>query len=289
MHIFAIFIPDKESECCHPDIIGEIEIFKMTPEEKLCLICVYMYARGTSDGDVGILQVLDELHEIVEKFKSTHRIIIGRDFNSSLHRSSPTKRDRLLKEFLEEHSLGLLDHYPEKVMYRHDGTGASSLTDYWILSNTEGSMVEVGDSKPLNLSDHVHVSLQIQRKSLERDTPIPPGEEAPLTIKHRIRWDKSDPDMYQSILQDSLQPILLYQPSCHFDVDVLVNSLNSKLYQASVAASPKLNTQTRKRNDKNAHREWKAAGSPRNPSSPYVQHRKEACTLMRRVIRQTSI
>ena len=109
-------------------------------------------------------------------------------------------------------------------------------------------------------------------------------------------------DMYQSILQDTLQPILLYQPSCHFDVDVLVNSLNSKLYQVSVAASSKLNTQTRKRkkklplwNDdiaaavkrsKSAYREWKAAGSPRNPSNPYVQHRKEACTLMRRVIRR---
>ena len=92
-----------------------------------------MYARGTSDGDVGFLQVLDELREIVEKFKSTHRIVMGGDFNSSLHRSSPARRDRLLKKFLEEHSLGLLDHYPEKVTYRHDGTGASSLIDYWVL------------------------------------------------------------------------------------------------------------------------------------------------------------
>ena len=129
-----------------------------TPEEKLCLICVYMYARGTSDGDVGFLQVFDELHEIVEKFRSTHRIIIGGDFNSSLHCSSPARRDRLLKKFLEEHSLRLPDHYPEKVTYRHDGTGASALIDYWVLSNTGGSMVVVGDSNPINLSDHVHVS-----------------------------------------------------------------------------------------------------------------------------------
>ena len=68
-----------------------------------------MYARGTSDGDIGFMQVLDELHEIVEKFRSTHRIIIGGDFNSSLHLSPPAKRDKLLKEFLQEHSICLPD------------------------------------------------------------------------------------------------------------------------------------------------------------------------------------
>ena len=79
-------------------------------------------------------------------------------------------------------------------------------------------------------------------------------------------------------------------------------SLNSKLYQASVAASPKLNKQTKKKkrnlplwNDeiavvvkrsKIAHSEWKAAGCPKNPISPYVQQKKTARSSMRRVIRQ---
>ena len=82
------------------DRIAAVEI--ATPEDKTLSYCVYMYARGTSDGDIGFMQVLDELHEIVEKFRSTHRIIIGGDFNSSLHRSPPAKRDKLLKEFLQE-------------------------------------------------------------------------------------------------------------------------------------------------------------------------------------------
>ena len=73
-------------------------------------------------------------------------------------------------------------------------------------------------------------------------------------------------------------------------------SLNSKLYQASVAASPKLNKQTKKKkrnlplwNDeiavvvkrsKIAHSEWKAAGCPKNAISPYVQQKKTARASM---------
>ena len=108
------------------------------------------------------------------------------------HHRIPARRDTLFKEFLEEHSLELPNHYPETMTYRHDGTGATSLIDYWVLSNTEGAVVDVGDQNPLNISDHVHISLQIQLVSSGYATHTSPVSEVPPSAKQKIRWDKSD-------------------------------------------------------------------------------------------------
>ena len=95
--------------------------------------------------------------------------------------------------------------------YSHDGTGACSLIDFWVLCVTEGAVVETGNSDPLNLSDHVHLTLHIQLKSIENVSSVISDKDPSLITKLKIRWDKCDVDFYSNILRDSLQPTLLCQ------------------------------------------------------------------------------
>ena len=77
-----------------------------TREEKVCLECVYMPALGPTDSGINFASTLDELHEIITKYSTTHSIILGGDFNATLHQSKgPIKRDKLLEAFLNERHL----------------------------------------------------------------------------------------------------------------------------------------------------------------------------------------
>ena len=92
-----------------------------------------MPSRSTSDSDLLFQSTLDEIHEILEKYRYTHTILLGGgggDFNASLHRSRPLKRDTLLQRFLTEHDLVLPDNYPIQCTYHHKGTDAKSQIDY---------------------------------------------------------------------------------------------------------------------------------------------------------------
>ena len=81
------------------DRITAVEV--NTESGKVCIICVYMLARGSTDSDIEFSATLDQLHEIIAKYSTTHSFILGGDFNASLHQSSGlVKRDKLLESFL---------------------------------------------------------------------------------------------------------------------------------------------------------------------------------------------
>ena len=86
---------------------------------KICLINVYLPTRGSADCDIAFQATLDEVHEIMEKFVSSHKILLTGDFNTSLHRQENCWRDRMLKSFEEEHGLSLPDNYPVQPTYMH--------------------------------------------------------------------------------------------------------------------------------------------------------------------------
>ena len=99
---------------------------------KICLINVYLPTRGSADCDIAFQATLDEVHEIMEKFVSSHKILLTGDFNASLHRQENCRRDRMLKSFVEEHCISLPDNYPVQPTYMHGSTSASSQID-WIV------------------------------------------------------------------------------------------------------------------------------------------------------------
>ena len=118
-----------------------------------------MPARGSAASDVEI----SELHEVIAKYSTAHSLIVGGDFNASLHRSSgPVKRDKLLESFLAEHQLFLPDNFSVRPTYRHEVTGAISVIDYWLKSE-RNQQTTFGLLCALNLSDHVEIELSLDR------------------------------------------------------------------------------------------------------------------------------
>ena len=93
-----------------------------------------MPSRGSSDNELLFQSTLDEIHEILEKYRCTHKILLGGYFYASLHRTQSLKRDSLLQDFLTEHDLVLPDNYPIQCTYYHTGADAKSQIDYWFIS-----------------------------------------------------------------------------------------------------------------------------------------------------------
>ena len=121
-------------------------------------------------------------------------------------------------------------------------------------------------------------------------TVSPKAPEPNGSMKPKIRWAKADLELYSCILAEKLPLLLNITPSCDIDVNLLAATLNSILYSASLAASPKGRPQSKQRKktlpvwnishvveaSKKAHRVWQMAGAPCDPSNPLVVRRKMA-------------
>ena len=68
----------------------------------LCLVNVYLPARGTSANEMLLAECLDELHEIFVKYSLSHTLVVGGDFNASSHRGEGIRRDVLFLKFVHE-------------------------------------------------------------------------------------------------------------------------------------------------------------------------------------------
>ena len=67
------------------------------------------------------------------------------------------------------------------------------------------------------------------------------------SMKPKIRLAKANLDLYSCILDEKLPLLLNITPSCDMDEDLLAATLNSILYSASLAASPKGRPQSKQR------------------------------------------
>ena len=135
------------------DRITAIDI--STVHESVCLVCVYMPARGTAEADVEFRETQDELLELIEKNRLTHRIILGGDFNASLHRSETVKRDNIIKSLWQNITCSSLATTPLK---RLICMKAQELPQkYWFLGEKNDEKVAIASPDPLNMSDHLEI------------------------------------------------------------------------------------------------------------------------------------
>ena len=77
----------------------------------------------------------------------------------------------------------------------------------------------------------------------EDDTPVSPVTDVPPTAKQKTDGTKAMSTCTRASFRSHCNLHYFFQTNLNFEVDVLVNTLNSKLYQASVAVSPKVNAQ----------------------------------------------
>ena len=114
----------------HPVAVVEVS----TDNRPVCLINVYLPSRGSASNENEFMETLDELHEVLQTFSSTHDIIIGGDFNASLHRTKTCGRDQSLRCFVNEHGLFLSSEYPEASTFFHTAGDFSSQIDYFFVT-----------------------------------------------------------------------------------------------------------------------------------------------------------
>lgn len=149
-----------------------------------------MPSRGTSESESAFCETLDELHEILETYRNSHIIILGWDFNASLHRiNSKVPRDSLLKTFIAEQELALPMNYPILPTYMHTSTKACSQIDYWFSNCINNLQVKVMQDQILNVSDHHAITLHTPYK-IGDCSPVDSVEEnkSSKILKRKINW-----------------------------------------------------------------------------------------------------
>ena len=127
-------------------------------------------------------EVLDEIAEIIQTFKTTHIMILLGDMNASMMDRCGNERDKLLEQFINENFL--FHRQFGKNTYIHSDNLCSSEIDYIFCSNNgSNTMSEVNVlSDCLNTSDHLPVVAK-----LEVVKPLCVEEQK--TIDIRPKWE----------------------------------------------------------------------------------------------------
>jgi exonuclease III len=88
-----------------PDGGNRVVAIRINTEKPIVIICVYLPTRSHKITKDDYIMVLDELAEIVTKYRNSSDILIGGDVNASIHRSQLNSRDNDFQKFLMELNL----------------------------------------------------------------------------------------------------------------------------------------------------------------------------------------
>ncbi|VDI17864.1 Hypothetical predicted protein, partial [Mytilus galloprovincialis] len=104
-----------------PDGNNRIQVITINSSPlKTCLVNVYMPSLQVA-GDLDYKDTLDQISEIIEKYKDSYQTIICGDMNASLHRDN-RRRDQNFKEFMSNNNLSLANRYPKApTFFHHNG------------------------------------------------------------------------------------------------------------------------------------------------------------------------
>jgi hypothetical protein len=71
-----------------------------------------MPSKGSTNYNQEYINTLDEIHEILAKYRNSHHTMLCGDMNASVHSSKADERDKLFMEFCEQQEIYLVDKYP---------------------------------------------------------------------------------------------------------------------------------------------------------------------------------
>ncbi|CAC5390934.1 unnamed protein product [Mytilus coruscus] len=268
-----------------PDGSMRINVIKVNLKPKpLLVIGVYMPCRGGADADNDYRETVDELSEIVLKYKSSCDIVIAGDMNASTARDKPNTRDKIFLDFIQEHCL-----YIPNGLYDVQNI---------LSSNTPGLVnnFKVLQRHPLNTSQHDPVAGSI---NVELDT----CDSMPVisTLPPRVKWDKVNKDKYEKLVANRLSEVNLEVTKASYsDISNITSEICAVLDTAARACGP---TKTRKgrpralrpwspaineacKHSEQKFWEWKCDGRPPNASSLTFCNMKDAKKKLRSTQRQ---
>ena len=100
---------------------------------------------------------IDEILEILAKYRNSHHAMLCGDMNDSVHSSKTDERDKLFMEFCEQQEIYLVDKYPQISTYVHENGLKKSQIDYILSDQQIRSHIESIDiltNQSTHTSDH---------------------------------------------------------------------------------------------------------------------------------------
>ncbi|CAG2189456.1 unnamed protein product [Mytilus edulis] len=184
-----------------PDGNNRIQVITINSNPlKTCLVNVCMPSLQVA-GDLDYKDTLDQISEIIEKYKDSYQTIICGDMNASLHIDN-RRRDQNLKEFMSNNNLSLANRYPKAPTFFHHNGKYTSQIDYIMFPETttgiQNSNIVIEDRHPTHTSDHTLVTANIPMKIDKTSTQL-------VKIYTRPNWAKCDTNIYTSTLKQELE------------------------------------------------------------------------------------
>ena len=146
-------------------------------------------------------ECLDALHDIILKYRLSHKVILCGDFNGTLLEARTyNKHDRLLKSFVNEKNL-LFGDLKEHTFKHHSGQSSSQI-DYII--STHQNVIQkyrIGGRDSENSSSHVKVSCYLTI-SVSDNSDLPRKQSSQSVRK--LQWDRINLTWYETMLETEL-------------------------------------------------------------------------------------
>ena len=256
-----------------------------TDKQPVCLVNAYMPTKK-ANSDLDYQENLDIIQSILDKYEETHSVVICGDMNGTLLTDRSNSHDIKLRKFAAKNMLNTYSELGKSPTFYHNDGHSSSQIDY-IMSNhdiLELTTILVHD--PTNVSSHTPVRATLSRKLASAKKSSKQSHTA-----FKLLWDKVDKREFQLTFRTLLTECQINWDT--LDVDQKLHQLNLILQQTADLVVPKrlikLNGFKRKASptvrhliwiSKNRHREWDAAGRPRD-GHPLFIAKKDAKRALR--------
>ena len=216
---------------------NRIQCVELKGQRPMLLVSVYMPCRGINDNLEDFNDCLDQLNEIIQKYSSSHVIIIGGDWNEDIYMDSTSARKQNLESFLTEHDLVTIE--TQKTYINPKGALVSTL-DYIFYPKTFAANVkdlQVLDNLRINVSDHLPVCCNIDT-TIEKVRDINACTNG--HVKAKVHWSKVDAEKYVEAVEKSISEIDIQSDIDEVcNLDKAVRQINNILEEAAVMAAPK--------------------------------------------------
>ena len=146
------------------DIVSRLEVgnervmaVEINGTNKLCIINAYL-TTSKSDSEYGYRECLDVIHDIIQRFISSHTVLLCGDLNGSLLETRNNKHDVILKDFVKNHCLSNGTFESNQPTFYHFNGHVTSQIDYVLSSDTQIlATYDILNREPLNVSKHVPI------------------------------------------------------------------------------------------------------------------------------------
>lgn len=176
-------------------------------------------------------ECLDTLHDILLKYRLSHKIILCGDFNGTLLEArNYNKHDQLLHRFVAEHNL-FFKVMKEHTFKHHSGLSSSQIDYFMSTHQNVIQRYQIGGRDGENSSSHVKVSCYLNIDI--PDNSVLPNKQTSHSVR-KLQWDRINQTQYEIMLETEIK----YQRSSDLSVNVRLGQLTASLHKAAEAAVP---------------------------------------------------